>query len=105
MNVTWRSWSRAAVTLVLAAALYEALARSGWFAPALMPTLPKVASALVASLADGTMIGHAASTLYRVLFGLSLAVVAVLLAMFSAQIFCTVATTSGGTPLGMKMPK
>ena len=25
-----------------AAALYEALARSGWFAPALMPTLPKV---------------------------------------------------------------
>ena len=76
MNDTWRSWSRAAVTLVLAAALYEALARSGWFAPALMPTLPKVASALVASLMDGTMIGHAASTLYRVLFGLSLAVVA-----------------------------
>jgi NitT/TauT family transport system permease protein len=71
-----RSWLRAAVTLALAAAMYEALARSGWFAPALMPTLPKVANALVASLADGTMIGHAASTLYRVLVGLSLAVVA-----------------------------
>src|SRR5947209_18338241 len=70
-----RSWSRAAVTLLLAAALYEALARSGWFAPALMPTLPKVASALVTSLADGTMIAHAASTLYRVLFGLSFAIV------------------------------
>src|SRR3954469_8183706 len=71
-----RSFLRAAVTLLLAAALYEGLARSGWFAPALMPTLPKVATALVASLSDGTMIGHAASTLYRVLFGLSLAVVA-----------------------------
>ena len=41
-----------------------------------MPTLSKVASALFASLADGTMIGHAAQTLYRVLFGLSLAIVA-----------------------------
>src|SRR6185503_19789103 len=76
MNVTWRSWSRAAVTLLLAAALYEALARSGWFAPALMPTLPKVAAALVAALADGSMIAHAAATLYRVLFGLALAIVA-----------------------------
>ena len=75
MSSRSRSWLRAAATLVLAAALYEALARSGWFAPALMPTLPKVAKALIASLADGTMIAHAASTLYRVLFGLSLAVV------------------------------
>src|SRR3954454_7258358 len=71
-----RSIRRGVVTLLLAAALYETLSRSGWFASALMPTLPKVASALVNSLADGTMIGHAASTLYRVLFGLSLAVVA-----------------------------
>jgi NitT/TauT family transport system permease protein len=71
-----RSWLRAAVTLALAAALYEALARSGWFAPALMPTLPKIAGALFASLADGSMIAHAGATLYRVLFGLSLAIVA-----------------------------
>ena len=72
----WRSWSRAAVTLLAAAALYEALARSGWFAPALMPTLPKVAGTLWAVLIDGSMIGHAAATLYRVLSGLALAVVA-----------------------------
>ena len=71
-----RSWLRTAVTLIAVAALYEALARSGWFAPALMPTLPKVGNALVGALADGSMIGHAASTLYRVLSGLALAVVA-----------------------------
>ena len=76
MSPRLRSLGRAAVTLLVAAALYEALARSGWFAPALMPTLPKVATALIGSLLDGTMIGHAASTLYRVLLGLSLAVVA-----------------------------
>ena len=73
-----RSLLRAAVTLTLAAMLYEALARSGWFAPALMPTLPKVAGTLVSVLADGSMLGHAAATLYRVLFGLSLAVVVAL---------------------------
>jgi NitT/TauT family transport system permease protein len=76
MNERARSYLRAAVTLACAAALYEALARSGWFAPALMPTLPQVASALAASLADGTMLGHTLSTLYRVLFGLALAIVA-----------------------------
>jgi NitT/TauT family transport system permease protein len=71
-----RSYLRAAVTLLAAAAFYEALARSGWFAPALMPTLPQIVSALAASLADGTMVGHTLSTLYRVLFGLALAIVA-----------------------------
>jgi NitT/TauT family transport system permease protein len=70
----WRSFARAALTLLAAAALYEALARSGWFAPALMPTLPKIIATLVASLADGTLIAHAAATLYRVLVGLALAV-------------------------------
>ena len=39
-----------------------------------MPTLPKVWHALVASLLDGSMIAHAAATLYRVLAGLALAV-------------------------------
>jgi NitT/TauT family transport system permease protein len=71
-----RSYLRAAVTLLAAAALYEALARSGWFAPALMPSLPQVGSALFASLADGTMLAHTMSTLYRVLVGLALAIVA-----------------------------
>lgn len=78
MSDRMRSFLRAAVTLALAAAVYEALARSGWFAPALMPTLPKVAGTLVSVLADGSMLGHAAATLYRVLFGLSLAVVVAL---------------------------
>ena len=72
---TIRSIVRAAVTLAAAAAVYEALARSGYFAPALLPTIPVIAQALFASIADGTMIEHAAFTLYRVMFGFSLAVV------------------------------
>jgi NitT/TauT family transport system permease protein len=76
MSERVRSYVRAAVTLACAAALYEALARSGWFAPALMPTLPQVAGALAAAIADGTMLAHTMSTLYRVLFGLTLAIVA-----------------------------
>ena len=40
--------------------LYEAVARTGYFPPALMPTLPKVWNALVGSLLDGSMIAHAA---------------------------------------------
>jgi NitT/TauT family transport system permease protein len=75
----WRqrqnSLVRGSLSLLVAAAIYEAMARSGYFAPALMPTLGNVARALFASLADGSMIEHAAFTLYRVLFGFSLAVV------------------------------
>jgi NitT/TauT family transport system permease protein len=41
-----------------------------------MPTLPKIAGTLVAVLADGSMLAHAATTLYRVLFGFSLAILA-----------------------------
>jgi NitT/TauT family transport system permease protein len=69
-----RSARRTAMTLIVAALLYEAVARTGYFPPALMPTLPKILHALVASLLDGSMIAHAASTLYRVLAGLALAV-------------------------------
>jgi NitT/TauT family transport system permease protein len=70
-----RSALRAAITLVLAAAAYEAVARTGYFPAVLMPPLPKIASTLVAVLLDGTMLGHAFSTLYRVLVGMTLAVV------------------------------
>src|SRR5262249_48002924 len=70
-----RSVRRTTVTLIVTALLYEAVARTGYFPPALMPTLPKVWHALVASLLDGSMIAHAASTLYRVLAGLARAVV------------------------------
>ena len=72
---TIRSIVRAAVTLAAAAAVYEALARSGYFAPALLPTLPVIARTLFGMLADGSIIEHAAFTLYRVMFGFSLAVV------------------------------
>jgi NitT/TauT family transport system permease protein len=71
-----RSVCRGALALLLVAVVYEALARSGWFAPALMPTLERIAGTLVAILADGSMVTHAATTLYRVLFGFSLAILA-----------------------------
>jgi NitT/TauT family transport system permease protein len=69
-----RSLRRAAVTLIVAAALYEAIARSGHFPPALLPTLPTVAVTLVTTLLDGTMLAHAFHTLYRVLSGFALAI-------------------------------
>jgi NitT/TauT family transport system permease protein len=69
-----RSIVRGATTLAAAAALYEASARSGYFAPALLPTLPNVAITLVGMIADGSMIKHAAFTLYRVLFGFGLSI-------------------------------
>jgi NitT/TauT family transport system permease protein len=65
---------RAIATLALAAAAYEATARSGYFPRALLPTLPTVASTLLAMLRDGSMLQHAASTLYRVIVGLALAI-------------------------------
>jgi NitT/TauT family transport system permease protein len=70
-----RSLARSAIALVLMAGAYEALARSGAFPPALLPTLPAVAHALWSGMADGTLPTHAASTLYRVLVGMGLAVV------------------------------
>jgi NitT/TauT family transport system permease protein len=65
---------RALVSVLAAAALYEAVARSGWFAPALVPTLLAVAATLWAMLADGTMERHVLNTLARMLAGLALAV-------------------------------
>jgi NitT/TauT family transport system permease protein len=69
-----RSTLRATVTIAVALAIYEIVARTGYFPPALMPSLTKVWSALIGSLADGTMLWHAASTLYRVLVGMAFAV-------------------------------
>ena len=71
-----RSALRAAVTLTLAAAAYEIIARTGYFPAVLMPTLFKIASTLVMVLLDGTMLAHAMSTLYRVMVGMTLAVAA-----------------------------
>jgi NitT/TauT family transport system permease protein len=69
-----RSLRRGAMTLLIVAAVYEAVARSGHFAPVLMPPLGVVARTLVAMLADGTLLLHAGATLYRVLVGFGLAV-------------------------------
>jgi len=69
-----RSWRRAAAALVLVAAGYEALARSGVFPAVLLPPLPTIARTLAAMTADGSLPRHALYTLERVLAGLGLAV-------------------------------
>jgi NitT/TauT family transport system permease protein len=69
---------RGGITLLLVGAAYEALARSGLFPAALLPTLPRIASTLLDQLRDGVMIEHALFTMYRVLFGLALAIVVAL---------------------------
>jgi NitT/TauT family transport system permease protein len=69
-----RSLRRGGLTLLALAIVYEAVARSGYFAPALMPPLGIVWSTLIDSIADGSMLVHAAATLYRVLVGFALAV-------------------------------
>src|SRR6185312_12049394 len=84
-----RSMLRATITLVAAAAIYEGVARSGVFPSALMPTLTAVAQTLYSTIADGTMLLHAAFTLYRVLFGFLLAIIVglplgILMARFKA---------------------
>ena len=66
---------RAAVTLACAALAYEALARSGLFPAVLVPSLTRVVGALVTGLMDGSIPAHAAATMYRVMFGFSLAIV------------------------------
>jgi len=70
-----RSLRRAAVSLVIAAAVYEAFARSGAFPAALLPTLPAVAYRLYQMIVDGSMLWHTLFTLYRMLFGFALAIV------------------------------
>jgi len=70
----FRSLWRGALSLCLIAALYETIARSGYFPTVLMPPLPLVASTFWTVLTDGTMIHHAASTLFRVMIGFCLAI-------------------------------
>ena len=70
----FRSAIRASITLVVFALFYEAVSRSGYFPPVLMPSLAKVGATLLTVLLDGTILAHAASTLYRVLSGMAIAV-------------------------------
>ena len=69
-----RSWRRGALSLIAVATLYQVAARSGYFAPALMPPLGTVAQTLLDSILDGSMLHHAAATLSRVIVGFGLAV-------------------------------
>jgi len=69
-----RSIIRGSVTLVAAAALYEAVSYSGLFPQVLLPTIQTVLKTLWGMIEDGTMLGHTAATLYRVLFGFCLAI-------------------------------
>jgi NitT/TauT family transport system permease protein len=70
-----RSMIRGALSLLAVALLYEGVARSGFFPLVLLPTIPTIVQTLFAMLADGTMLEHAAFTMYRVMFGFALAVI------------------------------
>ena len=70
-----RSLRRAVTAFIVAAAAYETVARSGIFPAALFPTIPTCLDTLVGMIADGSILWHAAYTLYRVLVGFGLAYV------------------------------
>ena len=69
-----RTLLRAALTLLVVAAIYQAFAHSGLFPAVLLPGLPTVAATLYTSIADGSMPMHALYTLERVLIGCGLAI-------------------------------
>jgi NitT/TauT family transport system permease protein len=69
-----RSAFRGGLALLVVAAMYESVARSGSFPPALLPTLPQIVRTLLSQIFDGTLLEHAAFTTARVLCGLSLAI-------------------------------
>lgn len=57
----------------LAAAVWEAFARSGLFSPALSPSLVVILPTLVGMVGSGIIFVHIGYTLYRILWGLGLA--------------------------------
>ena len=69
----WRGLARGAEGVILFGLAWEAFARSRLFAPALAPTVATIVAALGRMVLDGSLFGHAAFTLYRVLSGLALA--------------------------------
>lgn len=75
MSPRLRSAVRATISLVIFALVYEAIARSEYFPAVLMPSLGKIGHTLLTGILDGTMIGHAGGTMYRVMCGMALAVV------------------------------
>jgi NitT/TauT family transport system permease protein len=69
----WRGIALGAAGVILFGLAWEAFARSRLFAPALTPTLSAIGVALGRMILDGSLFGHVAFTLYRVLSGLVLA--------------------------------
>jgi NitT/TauT family transport system permease protein len=69
-----RTILRGTLAVALVLVCYEAAARSGYYPPALMPTLPKVWDTLVTMVADGRMLQNAAWTVYRMAAGFGLAI-------------------------------
>ena len=69
-----RTLIRGFLSLVAAAAFYQAMAMAGVFPRVLLPTIPTVATTLYGMLIDGSMFQHAGATLYRVLLGFGLAI-------------------------------
>jgi NitT/TauT family transport system permease protein len=69
----WRGLALGAAGVALFALAWEAFARSRLFAPALTPTVAAIGVALGRMILDGSLFGHVAFTLYRVLSGLALA--------------------------------
>jgi NitT/TauT family transport system permease protein len=74
LSARLRTTIRAAITLVVFALFYEAVARSGYFPPVLMPPLSSVGATLFNGLLDGTILAHTGATFYRVLIGMGFAV-------------------------------
>ncbi len=68
-----RSIIRGVIAVAALAAFYEGVAYSGLFPRVLLPTIQTIARTLYGMLADGSMFEHAGATLFRVLFGFSLA--------------------------------
>ena len=73
-QLSHRSMRRAGLTLIVAAACYEALCYTGLFPRVLLPTIQTIVMTLYGMLADGSILEHSAATLYRVLFGFCLAI-------------------------------
>ena len=78
---------RGAAGVLACALLWEGFARSGYFPQTLTPTLEGIFIALWRSIADATMVKHAAYTLGRVILGLTLAcLIAIPLGMLMARV-------------------